>query len=137
MVKKQKCDKQKHDRQRSKVKALKHGSKEAAVAFFRQWQERNEGSITDYNAVKAEANLGKANAYNAKARAISLNALPNWADLDAIESIYTEAAQKGMHVDHIIPLKNDMVCGLHIALNLRLLSPLENLKKGNRFNEDA
>ena len=43
-------------------------------------------------------------------------------------------------VDHIIPLKNKYVCGLHNIKNLRIILTKENLKKGNKFipghNED-
>ena len=36
-------------------------------------------------------------------------------------------------VDHIIPLKNKYVCGLHNINNLRIITTKENLKKGNKF----
>lgn len=36
-------------------------------------------------------------------------------------------------VDHIIPLKNKYVSGLHVACNLRIIDTKENLKKGNKF----
>ena len=36
-------------------------------------------------------------------------------------------------VDHIIPLKNKYVCGLHTINNLRIITTTENLKKGNKF----
>jgi len=36
-------------------------------------------------------------------------------------------------VDHIIPLKNKYVCGLHHINNLRILLTIDNLKKSNKF----
>jgi len=36
-------------------------------------------------------------------------------------------------VDHIIPLKNKYVCGLHTINNLRIITTTENLKKANKF----
>ena len=55
-----------------------------------------------------------------------------WADLDKIKEIYTNCP-KGMHVDHIIPLKGELVSGLHVGNNLQYLTAEENIKKGNTF----
>jgi hypothetical protein len=41
--------------------------------------------------------------------------------------------KKKYSVDHIIPLKNKYVCGLHNINNLRIITTEENLKKGNKF----
>ena len=35
-------------------------------------------------------------------------------------------------VDHIVPLKNPIVCGLHVESNLQVIPELENIRKGNR-----
>lgn len=63
-------------------------------------------------------------------------AVPNWADLSKIKEIYTNCP-KGMHVDHIIPLNGDLVCGLHIHTNLQYLTPEENIRKSNKFDIES
>jgi hypothetical protein len=66
-------------------------------------------------------------------------ATPVWADRDAIRAVYRKAKrltkQTGIkhHVDHIVPLQNDKVCGLHYAVNLRVIPAIDNLKKSNKF----
>lgn len=72
-------------------------------------------------------------ARNAKRRAAKLNATPSWANLDLIKEIYKNA--EGAHVDHIIPLINEYVCGLHVENNLQYLTPKENSKKSNKLLE--
>lgn len=60
-------------------------------------------------------------------------AMPKWANKQDIRDVYLEAQYMQMHVDHIIPLKHPLVCGLHVWDNLQLLTPKQNLEKGNKF----
>ena len=60
-------------------------------------------------------------------------ALVSWADMGIIAELYSKGKLLGMDVDHIIPLKHPLVCGLHVQDNLQLLSPEENNKKRNKF----
>lgn len=89
---------------------------------------------------------------NNMARILHLNALrkrqikmatPPWADKSAILNVYEEAErlteQTGVvhHVDHVIPLKGDLVCGLHVHNNLQPLPWVENIKKKNKFDVES
>ncbi len=78
---------------------------------------------------------GKASRVNklAKYRAIFHNALPDWANLEAIKLIYKNCP-KGYEVDHIIPLQGELITGLHLPENLQYLTREENATKSNRFD---
>lgn len=79
------------------------------------------------------SNPGKHNSYSAQGKVAKLRAMPPWVDRIAIRSIYERAKIAGMEVDHIIPLRHHLVCGLHVPWNLQLLTETENCRKKNRF----
>jgi len=105
--------------------------------LYAAWRDSHKDELAEYLNERAEATQGKTAAYAAKHRATLLNAVPSWANLPAIESIYAEAAAAGMHVDHIYPLRGESVCGLHVANNLRCLTVKENLRKGNAMPDQV
>ena len=65
-------------------------------------------------------------------------ATPPWANMDSIKLKYVEAQTMGFvsgvshHVDHIVPLQGETVCGLHVHYNLRAIPATDNVKKGNK-----
>ena len=83
-------------------------------------------------------NKDKVSFYFAKRRANKLNAAVKWANNFFISEIYklaqlrTKLTGIQWHVDHIIPLINKNVCGLHCEQNLQIIPAIENLKKGNK-----
>jgi hypothetical protein len=64
------------------------------------------------------------------------SAQPPWTNTQAISEFYRECPA-GFHVDHIVPLNNSVVCGLHIVENMQYLPEKENLKKGNKLDEST
>lgn len=63
---------------------------------------------------------------------------PKWADREMIKNKYVEGRllteQTGIahHVDHVIPIKGNNVCGLHVHENLKVITATENIEKSNR-----
>ena len=81
-------------------------------------------------------------ALTAKRDAMKLRAMPKWADKGKIADVFAAAARvtkfTGIkhEVDHIVPLLNPTVCGLHWEGNLRVITESENAAKKNHFNPD-
>ena len=70
-----------------------------------------------------------------KRRANKKKATPKWLTKEHIEQmkeIY-RTRPKGYHVDHIVPLQSDIVCGLHVPWNLQHLEGKKNIAKGSKL----
>jgi len=83
-----------------------------------------------------------ASASAAKRRAVKLQRTPAWlTDFDRlkIKCLYSVAAmltrenKESWHVDHVIPLQGNLVSGLHVPSNMRVLRGKENISKHNNF----
>lgn len=96
------------------------------------WRKANKARRAAYNAQWRTANPALAKARGAARRIARLHACPAWVDRDAIARIYSNCPD-GHHVDHIIPLQGEVVCGLHVPWNLQYLPAAENIAKGNRL----
>ncbi len=111
-------------------------------ANMKSWAKNNK---EDYSAIQHRYrlnNLGKFASKETKRRAIKLSALPKWlnkAQQVEIEYmyLYNQIMPGDWHVDHIVPLQGEKICGLHIPGNLQILSATANLVKHNKFREVA
>lgn len=78
-----------------------------------------------------QENQDKCNASSGRYRAARLQSVPGWVDEFAVSEIYRTASLMGLEVDHIVPLRSPLVCGLHWEGNMQVIPRLENLRKNN------
>ena len=105
-----------------------------------EWGRKNKDKKRSINRTHYQNNKEKYRQWalvaQNKRRCAKINATPAWTDHNKIADIYTEAHRLGLHVDHIVPLVSELVCGLHTHQNLQMLTPEENRSKGNRWWPD-
>ena len=120
-------------------------SKSQALSRKHQLQERLSAPerCRERNRIWKRDNKGWVNADTAKRRAFRLNATVGWADEGYMRDLYEYAKEASeifgvvFHVDHIVPLINDDVCGLHCEDNLQVLPAVLNLEKSNKFRSSV
>ena len=99
-------------------------NKEKKLAANKLWRQNNKATNQQYNANR---------------RALQMKAMPWWVDKKEIVKVYEECTkitkETGIkhNVDHIIPLNNKLVSGLHVPWNLQILTSTQNQNKNNKF----
>lgn len=127
-----------YDVNRIKLKAL---SKE----HYELNKENTKVQKQEYNRKWRLKNLARLAAKSSKRRALKLRATPKWLTEEhyaQIEGFYRQSRELKLltgeeyHVDHIVPLQGENVCGLHVPWNLQVITAKENLSKYNKFLQD-
>lgn len=114
---------------------------EAISKRKRVYRESNSKDISESGKLWKKNNKGLCRSYDSTRRSLLLNATPSWSNKSKIADIYKKAREMEIkdsvkyHVDHIIPLNSNLVCGLHTEDNLQILTAKQNLEKSNIFNQ--
>lgn len=117
---------------KDKIKEYFTSIKENRKLYLKAYKLKNKEKSKLYQKQYKLKNAHIINSLTAKRRSLKLNATPKFANIDKIKEIYKNCP-KGYHVDHIIPLNNKLVCGLHVEWNLQYLPAKENLSKSNKL----
>jgi len=127
------------DKYLAQSKAWIDNNRDKQNAYVKTWNENNKDKKKEYEKAWAKNNKDKINSYTAKRRASKLQRTPVWSDTDKIAQFYATAKRieelTGVvhHVDHRIPLQGELVSGLHVPLNLQVISAEANLAKSNTY----
>lgn len=125
------------DRVRERNRAYYYANKDRRSAENKAWRQANAERLREYYLSP------KGRAKSAARNAARVKATVHWADKAAIAAIYRECVEISLrtgtphHVDHIVPLRNKRVCGLHLPVNLQILTQEENYMKRNKFEVEA
>lgn len=109
--------------------------REEAIDRVTKWRLANIEKAREYSRKSKKKHQAQSNARTSMYRAIKKQATPKWLTETMrlqMESLYKECG-KGYHVDHIVPLTSDLVCGLHVPWNLEIIPEVVNETKQNDF----
>lgn len=128
-------------------------NKDKIREYQKQYDKLNKEKITSRKAETIDKrrevkrlwvknNIGAVLASSAKRRSAKLLRTPNWlTEFDHLKmkcyyqvaSMRSKESGQNWHVDHIIPLQGENVCGLHVPNNLQIIPAIENMRKNNHY----
>ena len=114
-------------------------NRDGVLARGRKYKAENREDVNAKSAAYWRAHPELNRFHRANRRAAEKRATPSWADQSKIMVFYEQAVrlteQTGIphHVDHIYPLRSEIMCGLHVEANLQILPGAINQSKKNRI----
>jgi hypothetical protein len=118
-------------------------NRDKILETYRVWRAKNCGQLKNKYAAWKKKNPAINRFHSNAYRAAKLKAKPNWANDFYISEAYDlsllRSSVTGVKwvVDHIVPLKNKRVCGLHVEHNLQVITAKHNSSKSNRYEVEA
>lgn len=126
------------ERKREWDKKYREKNKEKIRAREKKYYEEHKKYVQTRSRKYYEEHKKAYYANNAKRKAQKIKATPKWFEQERnkVVLIYAKAREFGFHVDHIVPLRSEKVCGLHTWANLQLLDKTLNAHKNNHYWPD-
>lgn len=115
-------------------------NKEQIREYQKQYHIDNREYVCEQSKKWRYDNPEKVQEYTSRRGRYLKDRKPVWASDTEIKRIYQlkRAWQERwgieLHVDHVIPLISNTVCGLHCEANLNIMTAQDNLTKGNRYD---
>ena len=109
------------------------------------YRKNNKEKIKKQNKKYITNNPHVQNNNTAIRRCLKSSATPSWLTYDQrkesqlfykLSKQLEKEGDSKYHVDHIIPIRNDKVCGLHVPWNLQVINSTENHIKRNKLLSD-
>ncbi len=132
----------KENKERIRAYFMAFNNSPERVAYLGAHRESNKEHYRKTHKAWRMADPARAKIRLRRREAIKRLATPTWLSKEQIKEMremYRMASELswlsdgGLSIDHIVPLQNKMVSGLHVPWNLRIVSRSENIKKKNRF----
>lgn len=129
-----------HKKEQGKKHYLENKEKYLKRAAKAEWSKKNPERIKQLAKKRYHKNNGAS--VVAYYRNLRRKATPTWltdVQKSEIENFYwlcrdlEKITTDRYHVDHIVPIKGECVCGLHVPWNLQVLPADINIKKSNTF----
>lgn len=100
-------------------------------AYRRTWAEKNQLAVLANNKVRRRKHRDATPPWLTRSQKSEIRALYQVAILSS------QTTGERYVVDHIWPLRSDVVCGLHVPWNLRIITQKQNLEKSNKLPDDS
>lgn len=113
----------KNNRERFFTEKVKERRRKYSAEYYRKNKEYYHAKAMEYSSKKIQA------------MPLALSEFHKWViyEIYHFRKIKSEMTGITHHVDHIVPLRSNEVCGLHVPWNLRVIPAKENLSKSNKL----